>query len=382
MFHPYDNINTSAIFNEVFQMTILDFPLIEGLKFINLINEGSFAKVFRAETKEGIQVAVKCLNKANMDNNTLKNLYAEPKILSRLNHPKVVKLLQVVENRETLFLVQEYCETDMFEIIVSQVSKEKTRDLFSQLCSSVAYCHSQSIFHRDIKPENILLKDGCVKLADFGLATKRHLSGEFHIGSCRYMSAEVFATPTKNQEPYMSSANDVWAIGIILINLLTGHNPWNEPTASNKRFRAYQKNPKKYLQTQFKFSDELCAVLERVFNLDPYSRPSALEFQKMVESIPYCMPSSSEMGDSKHEAAMLNRDDGAHLSNESSDPMHHHCQRTKTHAHPCWCSNKMSLTQFLMGLAKRSVTEMPNQKNATEGLRRDSGACLLDYMSP
>lgn len=144
-----------------------------------------------------------------------------------------------------------------------------------------------------------------IKLADFGLATTDPLSDEFQIGSNRYMSPEVFCQKQQLDSclkmPYVSSANDVWALGIILINMLTGQNPWKEPSTQNQLFRTYLAQRETYFQNQFGFSSELSRVLQQVFDTDPFKRPSALKLIELLKEIPLFESSDEVVNDIKNE---------------------------------------------------------------------------------
>ncbi|KAJ3104799.1 hypothetical protein HDU97_008867 [Phlyctochytrium planicorne] len=114
------------------------------------------------------------------------------------------------------------------------------RLLFTRIALSVDYCHQRGIFHRDLKPENILIhpKDLSVRLADFGLATDKPWSFIQACGSVRYMSPECLGVDLSRRLPppnppklkgFSSPPNDVWALGIILLNMLFAQHPWSSP---------------------------------------------------------------------------------------------------------------------------------------------------------
>ena len=116
------------------------------------------------------------------------------------------------------------------------------------------------------------MKDGIIKLSDFGLCTSDPLSDEFHTGSTRYMCPEVHSPepePKSLKMPYLTAANDVWALGIILINMLTSQNPWKQPSHLDKLYARFKNEGANYFKNQFGFSLELCKVLESVFCLIP-----------------------------------------------------------------------------------------------------------------
>jgi serine/threonine protein kinase len=262
-----------------------------NLVVTRLIGKGSFANVYLGEDSKRNKYAVKAI-----ENSTASGLYTEIEHLSALSgHPNIVKLYRTVETDAYLYLIQECCDHDLFDAIEQGLDELTVRKLFKDLCNAVAYCHSKSIYHRDLKPENIMIKNDTLKLCDFGLSTCDSLSDEFETGSVSYMSPEVYCDPNANSSslkmPYFSSANDVWALGIILINMLTQRNPWELPTQSDKLFKLFDKNPIGFFK-EFGFSFELCAFLDRVFEMDPFNRPKVKELSEMIDKIPSFMDKS------------------------------------------------------------------------------------------
>jgi serine/threonine protein kinase len=257
------------------------------LKIVRRIGSGSNGNVYLAKGKKKRPLAVKVIQK---NHNILSKQANEIQYLSVLrDHPNIVKLYRTVETEKFIYIIQEYCEQDLFSYIEAGISESTIRRLFKDLCTAVAYCHSQSIYHRDLKPENILLKNNTVKLCDFGLSTNHHLSDEFKTGSERYMSPEVYCDSSKKRNlnmPYFTWANDVWALGIILINMITMKNPWTAPSKKNEQFMKYRKDPIAFFNV-FKFSDELVKLLVTVFDIEPFNRPSAAELSCKINQIPH-----------------------------------------------------------------------------------------------
>jgi serine/threonine protein kinase len=267
-----------------------------GLLVTKLIGKGTFASVYLAEDEKRNQYAVKAIEKNPESTNS--SVYNEIENLSNLcGHPNIVKLYRTVETDTYIYLIQECCDKDLFDAIEQGLDELTIRKLFKELCKAVAYCHSKSIYHRDLKPENILIKNNTLKLCDFGLSTTDSLCDEFQTGSVRYMAPEVYCDPsvsdTSLKMPYVSSANDVWALGIILINLLTSRNPWESPSRSDKHFQKFRKNPKSFFKT-LKISKELVPVLENAFQNDPFDRPNVEELLILVDNVPFMLDGDRE----------------------------------------------------------------------------------------
>jgi serine/threonine protein kinase len=275
----------------------------------SVIGEGSFAVVFLGKDLEsGQKVAVKCLYKTGLSNSQLALQREELNILTRVGqHPYITTLLDHAETKDHLYLVLEHCEIDLFDCIMKQTfAPELALKLFGQLVSAVSTCHLVGIYHRDLKPENVLItssKNPEIRLSDFGLSTTDPLSTEYGCGSVRYMAPECLG-PRKNdaKTPYLSAANDVWSLAIILINMLTGKNPWVEPSTKDKHFRNHLQSSSGVVdtfRTQFNFSDGFCQVLRLVFSSSPQQRPSAADFLAHVLRLPSLFHSVSPVPISK-----------------------------------------------------------------------------------
>ena len=212
------------------------------------------------------------------------------------HHPNVVSLYRIMENEDTFFVVLELCTGgDLFSNITEkhlyQDNDALIKRTFIQVCEAVQYCHDVGIYHRDLKPENVLLSsDGSVKLADFGLATKDSISDDFGCGSTFYMSPECQKQP-HYAERYASAPNDIWSLGIILVNLTCGRNPWKRASYDDSTYRAFRKDPS-FLQSILPISPELNAILSKIFEIDPTKRISIRELEDRVFYCPRFTTSS------------------------------------------------------------------------------------------
>ena len=207
-------------------------PYLENGKE-KIIGTGSYGKVFLAINKiDKKYYAIKHMKKKDLFKalKTLKGIYAEIDIQSRINHPNIVKLLYVKENKDTFDLVMEYAKYgNLFFYIKrnSYLSEEKSFKYFIQIVNAIYFLHKNDLIHRDIKPENILMfENGVVKLCDFGWCTR--LEGGQRItfcGTVEYMSPEMV-----NKEEYNKEI-DIWSLGILLYEMIHGHSPFkpNKP---------------------------------------------------------------------------------------------------------------------------------------------------------
>ncbi|KAJ3255686.1 hypothetical protein HK103_006128 [Boothiomyces macroporosus] len=259
------------------------------LQIKSVLGEGTFAVVFLAEdTVTRKKYAVKCLYKQGLSKKQLDIQYEEILFMKKVaGHPNIINIVDYVETPHYRYMVLDHCDRDLFDYILNEkMDESKVRKIFLQLTSAVAHCHEQGVFHRDLKPENILVLENNIKLCDFGLATTDDLSSDFGCGSACYLSPEARGEDSIPLS-YHPAANDVWSLGVILINLLTAKNPWNQASDTDKHFlhHIYTKSPQDTFQEKFGFSPQICKLLRTIFHLDPFCRPTVSQLHASFSEI-------------------------------------------------------------------------------------------------
>lgn len=199
-----------------------------------LLGCGAFAKVYHARNlRTGLSVAVKVINKKKLPNPTMmSNVKREISIMSRLNHPYIVKLYEVLATKTKIYVVMEFVKGgELFaKVAKGRFTEDLSRKYFQQLISAVGYCHSRGIFHRDLKPENLLLdENGNLKVSDFGLSAvtdQIRADGMLHTlcGTPAYVAPEILT-----KKGYDGAKVDVWSCGVILFVMNAGYLPFNDP---------------------------------------------------------------------------------------------------------------------------------------------------------
>ncbi|KAL1920306.1 uncharacterized protein VTP21DRAFT_1452 [Calcarisporiella thermophila] len=261
-----------------------------SLEILDVLGVGAYGVVYRARSLvTGQMFAVKFLPKAGLDSRQRAFQYREITLHTQVSsHHNILSLIKVVETSESIYVVLEYCsEGDLFYNITERslyVGNDRAvRDAFLQILDAVAYCHSVGLYHRDLKPENIMVFDGgrTLKLTDFGLATTEQYSSDFGCGSMYYFSPECQGTDRRS---YASIPNDIWSLGIILINLVTGRNPWHRASPADDAYSAYLRDPD-YLRSILPISVQLNEILKCIFT-SPAKRATVEQLRAMVEACP------------------------------------------------------------------------------------------------
>lgn len=268
----------------------LDQILAGRIQLTGILGVGAYGTVYQARDIEtNVQYAVKALNKLGLDPRQKQFQDREIQLhYQASHHSNVVSMVKILDSAECTYVVIEFCpEGDLFSKITDEGhyvgDDHKAKCVFLQILDAVQHCHSSGVFHRDLKPENILVKDNgwTVKLADFGLATQDRITSDFGCGSTFYMSPECQQSNPKQFACYESAPNDIWSLGVILVNLTCGRNPWKRASMDDSTFKAYMKD-KNFLQTILPISDELDYILRRIFEVNPQHRVSIPELRELI----------------------------------------------------------------------------------------------------
>ncbi|KAI0701250.1 kinase-like domain-containing protein [Cerioporus squamosus] len=205
------------------------------------------------------------------------------------DHPSVVTLYDCIEDTKYFYIILEYIPGgDLFEQICDKGAyvnnDELLRSAFLSLLDAVEACHDARISHRDIKPENVLTTaDGSkVFLADFGLATTKRMTEEHGAGTSIYMAPECLDT---GSGPYCTRSTDVWALGVILANMISSRNPWQKATLKDKGFALYVDNHD-FLYDIMPISEEAHTILQRIFTINPLRRITLSKLRRAVANVP------------------------------------------------------------------------------------------------
>lgn len=292
------------------QETSEDASMLKRFKIAHLVGTGNYARVYRAYSLAGKEVAVKSINLSKTsDNYRRKFLPRELTILKKVNHPSIVKIHEILQISDRVFIIMQFCSRGTIADLLHKLGplgEAVTRDLFIQTIEAVSYLHSLDLAHRDLKVENILLDQNyCPKLTDFSYSvytSDKHTFcrnaakivnlrlpvikqlvprsnsvrlNETFCGTLPYLSPEMI-----KQNPYDPKKTDVWSLGVCLFVMLNDRLPFP--------FSDIKMMIKKQIARDFKFrlgieySDNVKDLVNNMLDPDYVRRPTCLDVCKHV----------------------------------------------------------------------------------------------------
>lgn len=205
-------------------------------KVIEELGRGGMGVVYRGvDPVLERTVAIKVLPPKKMNAKSVERFLREAKTAARLDSPYIVKIHDIGQVDDIHFIVMEYVEghslSDMieFEEVPSPEESEKRLKIFRQVLEAVKYAHDNGVIHRDLKPDNIMInKSGNVKVMDFGLA---FFSGQHNLTEVdQVMGTASYASPEQAAGKITDERTDIYSLGVILFELLTGRWPFDANT--------------------------------------------------------------------------------------------------------------------------------------------------------
>ena len=248
-------------------------------KIVKLLGEGSFGKAYLAKSddQEDKKYVIKQVLMDGMTDQEKRESFNEVVILKKLDHPNIIKFKEVFLQRkpvEALNIVTEFADGgDLGQKIEEQKKKpfpeSQILDYITQICLALQHVHKKKILHRDLKSGNVfLMKSGIVKLGDFGISKGLKSTwdkAKTTVGTPYYLAPEII-----NNKPYDSKC-DIWALGVLLYELMTFKMPFNAvslPLLSIKINRGVYKPPPGI------YSNQIKDLLKSCLTLEPENRPS------------------------------------------------------------------------------------------------------------
>ncbi len=219
--------------------------VIGNYKLVSILGHGGTGTVYlgeRADRQYSAQVAVKIVDNATIHGDLGLRFKAERQILASLNHANIARLLDAGETTEGQpYLVMEYVHGEPVDRYCDRQQLDLTArlNLFLEICNAVQYAHQNLIVHRDLKPANILVTaEGAPKLLDFGIAKLLDTGDQAAMLALTRMNDRLltpeYASPEQILGRQVTTASDVYALGVVLYELLTGLRPYTVPGSASQ----------------------------------------------------------------------------------------------------------------------------------------------------
>ncbi|CAF1090684.1 unnamed protein product [Adineta ricciae] len=206
-------------------------------EILNKLGKGSFGTVYRVQNKAtAVFYAVKTIPKKLGNKSKSFSLDNEVKLLTEVNHPNLIRLHEVLESPQNLYLIIELCEGGELGGYVKSngsLPEQTVKQIMTKLISALHYLHKIDVVHRDLKLENILLKniplsktdEFDIRITDFGLSSKKSLTSADSLFN-DYCGTPLYMAPEILENKNYSALCDVWAMGIIMFYLICGRHPY------------------------------------------------------------------------------------------------------------------------------------------------------------
>jgi PAS domain S-box-containing protein len=257
----------SGDFFSLMKMTEL---IAERYEKVERLGLGSFGEVWKVRDVEREERAPYYVAKIPRNKNLNSRFRKEADICQQLKgHPNAIKIVEVVEHRGRVVLIQEFVEgRPLQELMFGSLEQSEKERIVLQLVKVVAHAHKNRIVHRDIKPENVLIgRDGLLKLLDYGVAKElkdRDISSTM-VGSRPYMAPEQIMGESQ-------IASDVWALGVIIYFLYTELLPFYEDNEKALMDRILSREPDPPRQIEPDIPMELEEIILKCLKKDPQER--------------------------------------------------------------------------------------------------------------
>ncbi|KAM9332531.1 serine/threonine-protein kinase 10 [Pholidichthys leucotaenia] len=295
-------------------------------EIVGELGDGAFGKVYKASNKEtGALAAAKVIETKCEDE--LENYIVEIDILAKCDHRYIVKLLDAFYYDENLWIMIEFCPGGAVDATMLELDRGLTEPQIKVVCrqmlEALDYLHGMKIIHRDLKAGNILLMlDGDIKLADFGVSaknTKTLQRRDSFIGTPYWMAPEVVMCETMKDAPYDYKA-DIWSLGITLIELAQIEPPHHELNPMRVLLKIAKSEPPT-LEQPHQWSREFNDFLRRALDKNPENRPTAAQLLEhpFVKSVTSNRPLRELVAEAKAEVMDEIEDDRD--EGEEDDPM-------------------------------------------------------------
>ncbi|KAI0027918.1 kinase-like domain-containing protein, partial [Vararia minispora EC-137] len=277
-------------------MDLVGKTVLDGrLKIVRLVGKGAFGAVYHVIDDQSRDYALKAL--APSPRHIRSDLYMrqfdaqfELECVAHCavnGHPNVASILECFEENDIRFILMEYCSGYSLNQHIANTARfwrndKEIKRVFTQILDAVAHCHSRGVSHRDLKPENILsdAEGETFQLIDFGLACLQKMECANGVGTGPFMAPD--SVPNAYDDKYDTRAGDVWALGIILINMICAGFPWLQAVQVDDGYHCYLTDPD-FLSNNLAIAPSLVPLLKAIFHPCAEARISLPDLQRVIK---------------------------------------------------------------------------------------------------
>jgi predicted ATPase len=259
---------------------------LANYRIVSMLGRGGMGEVYLAQdTRLGRKVALKLLpTRLTQDDDRVRRFVREAKAASALNHPNVVTIHEVGEDEAGRFIVMELVEGQTLRAIKKPCALETFFNLGVQIARALGATHAAGITHRDIKPDNIMAReDGYVKVLDFGLArlitaTANDPEAE-NSAPGMLLGTAAYISPEQARGETVTSSTDIFALGIVFYELITGRHPFEADTIIGIMHAISSQSPLPPSRLNPEIPAALDALILQMLEKDAGMRPTAAEVE-------------------------------------------------------------------------------------------------------
>nr|WP_320025813.1 serine/threonine-protein kinase [uncultured Acetobacterium sp.] len=237
-------------------------------QIIKMLGNGGMGCVFHVQSNGNITAdfALKVLDKEAYTGNKL-DFMREADIMKGLNHPGIPKIVEVTEDEDYVYIIQEYIQGEPLSLVIQKCGKirdEYLRVWMGSMASTLDYLHKQGLIHRDIKPDNMMLTQDCeIKIIDFGLARQKE---QIDQADKKVFGTLSFTAPERFTKKVGTVQTDIYGFGATMYYVATGKKPENMKTDPLESYVTMKK------QLNEKAPEEITQILTKAIAVKPYQR--------------------------------------------------------------------------------------------------------------